>query len=110
MPSACCCSTFSLSHILTCRIMVLGGVFRFSLESDTHPAVGFVGPLEALSCYGFGEYEKSGAIATDGVQTFNQQIVLEVEHESQTRGSQKAAVKEQVTLRLDPEILAHYRA
>jgi uncharacterized protein (DUF4415 family) len=26
------------------------------------------------------------------------------------RGSQKAALKEQVTLRLDPEILAHYRA
>jgi hypothetical protein len=47
----------------------------FSLESDAHPAVGFVGPLEALGCYGVGEHEKRGAIATDAVQTFNQQIV-----------------------------------
>jgi hypothetical protein len=28
--------------------------------------------LKALGCYGVGEYEKSGAIATDDVQAFNQ--------------------------------------
>ena len=48
-----------------------------------HPAVGFVGPLEAFGCYCVGEYEESGATAADRVQAFNQQIVLVVEHESQ---------------------------